>query len=167
MNISDVICFKQNNFSDSRGNFEESYNKLTIKKIIKKDFNVFQQNISISKYGVLRGMHYQTKNIQAKITSAGSYDDMYEAPTETTSLVKSIKLFNTHSGALDVDIKIYDASSTTDYEWDKVNVLASGSVNLLTFNNIIILEAGDKIKMQCATGNVIKMTASVLQTSRT
>ena len=58
------------------------------------------------------------KNIQAKITSAGSYDDMYEAPTETTSLVKSIKLFNTHSGALDVDIKIYDASSTTDYEWD-------------------------------------------------
>jgi hypothetical protein len=107
------------------------------------------------------------KNIQAKITSAGSYDDMYEAPTETTSLVKSIKLFNTHSGALDVDIKIYDASSTTDYEWDKVNVLASGSVNLLTFNNIIILEAGDKIKMQCATGNVIKMTAAVLQTSRT
>jgi hypothetical protein len=107
------------------------------------------------------------KNIQAKITSAGSYDDMYEAPTETTSLVKSIKLFNTHSGALDVDIKVYDASSTTDYEWDKVNVLASGSVNLLTFNNIIILEAGDKIKMQCATGNVIKMTASVLQTSRT
>ena len=67
MNISDVICFKQNNFSDSRGNFEESFNKLTIKKILKKDFNVFQQNISISKYGVLRGMHYQTKNIQAKI----------------------------------------------------------------------------------------------------
>ena len=107
------------------------------------------------------------KNIQKKITSAGSYDDMYEAPTETTSLVKSIKLFNTHGSALDVDIKIYDASSTTDFEWYKVNVGASGSVDLLTFNNIIILEAGDKIKMQCATGNVIKMTASVLQTSRT
>ena len=107
------------------------------------------------------------KNIQKKITSAGSYDDMYTAPGETTSLVKSIKLFNTHGSALDVDIKIYDASSTTDFEWDKVNVGASGSVDLLTFNNIIILEAGDKIKMQCATGNVIKMTASVLQTSRT
>ena len=107
------------------------------------------------------------KNIQAKITSAGSYDDMYEAPTENTSLVKSIKLYNTHSGALDVDVKIYDASGTTDYEWDKVSVGASNSVDLLTFNNIIILEAGDKFKMQCATGNVIKMTASVLQTSRT
>ena len=31
----------------------------------------------------------------------------------------------------------------------------------------IVEKAGDKIKMQCATGNVIKMTASVLQTSRT
>ena len=35
---------------------------------------------------------------------------MYTAPDENTSLVKSIKLYNTHSGALDVDIKIYDAS---------------------------------------------------------
>ena len=31
------------------------------------------------------------KNIQAKITSAGSYDDMYTAPDETPSIVKSIK----------------------------------------------------------------------------
>ncbi len=68
--------------------------------------------------------------------------------------------------SLDVDIKVYDASSTTDFEYDKVTVGASNSVDLLTFNNVIILEAGDKIKMQCATGNVIKMTASVLQTSR-
>ena len=106
------------------------------------------------------------KNIQAKITSAGAYDDMYETPTETTSIVKSIKLFNTHSGSLDVEIKVYDASSTTDFEYDKVAGGASSSNDILTFNNVIVLEAGDKIKMQCATGNVIKMTASILQTSR-
>jgi len=105
-------------------------------------------------------------NIQAKITSAGSYDDMYESPDGTTSIVKSVKLFNSHSGALDVEIKIYDSSSTTDYEWDKVSINASGSIDLLTFNNLIILESGDKLKMQCATGNVIKMTAAVLQISR-
>ena len=107
------------------------------------------------------------KNIQKKITSAGSYDDMYTAPGETTSLVKSIKLFNTHGSALDVEIKVYDASGATDYEYDIANVTASDGVDLLTFNNILILEAGDKIKMKCATGNVIKMTAAVLQTSRT
>ena len=107
------------------------------------------------------------KNIQAKITSAGSYDDMYTAPAETTSIVKTIKLFNTHGSSLDVLIKVYDASGTTDYEYDKVAVGPSGSNDILTFNNVLILEAGDKLKMQCATGNVIKMTAAVLQTSRT
>ena len=107
------------------------------------------------------------KNIQAKITSAGSYDDMYTAPDETTSIVKSIKLYNTHGSNLVVDIKVYDLSSTTDFEWDTVTVDASGSVDLLTFNNVLILEAGDILRMQTPTGNVVKMTASVLQTSRT
>ena len=107
------------------------------------------------------------KNIQAKITSAGSYDDMYTAPAETTSIVKSIKLYNTHGSNLVVDIKVYDLSSTTDFEYDTVTVTASGSVDLLTFNNVLILEAGDILKMQTPTSNVVKMTASVLQTSRT
>ena len=107
------------------------------------------------------------KNIQAKITSAGSYDDMYTAPDETTSIIKSIKLYNTHGSNLVVDIKVYDLSSTTDFEYDTVTVDASGSVDLLTFNNVLILEAGDILKMQTPTGNVVKMTTSVLQTSRT
>ena len=107
------------------------------------------------------------KNIQATITSSASDDDMYTSPNATTSIVKTIKLYNTHGSNLVVDIKVYDLSTTTDFEYDTVTVDASGSVDLLTFNNIIILEAGDKLKMQCATGNVIKMTASVLQTSRT
>ena len=106
------------------------------------------------------------KNIQAKITSAGSYDDMYTAPDETTSIVKSIKLYNTHSSNLVVDIKVYDLSSTTDFEYDTVTVNTDNSVDLLTFNNVLVLEAGDILKMQTPTTNVVKMTASVLQTSR-
>ena len=106
------------------------------------------------------------KNIQAKITSAGSYDDMYTAPAETTSIVKSIKLYNTHSSNLVVDIKVYDLSSTTDFEYDSVTVNTDNSVDLLTFNNVLVLEAGDILKMQTPTGNKIEMTAAVLETSR-
>ena len=107
------------------------------------------------------------KNIQAAIRSAGSDVDMYTAPDETTSIVKSIKLYNTHGSNLVVDITVYDLSSTTDFEYETVTVDASGSVDLLTFNNVLILEAGDILKMQTPTTNVVKMTASVLQTSRT
>ena len=106
------------------------------------------------------------KNIQKTVNAAGSDVDMYESPDETTTIIKSIKLFNTHGSTLAVTIKVFDASSSTDFEYDNVNVGASGSNDILTFNNILILEAGDKLKMQCATTDVIKMTASVLQTSR-
>ena len=107
------------------------------------------------------------KNIQAVINQAATDVDMYTAPDETTSIVKSIKLYNTHSSNLVVDIKVYDLSSTTDFEYDSVTVTTDNSVDLLTFNNVLILEAGDILRMQTPTTNVVKMTASVLQTSRT
>ena len=107
------------------------------------------------------------KNIQAVINQAATDVDMYTAPDETTSIVKSIKLYNTHSSNLVVDIKVYDLSSTTDFEYDTVTVNTDNSVDLLTFNNVLILEAGDILRMQTPTTNVVKMTASVLQTSRT
>jgi hypothetical protein len=91
---------------------------------------------------------------------------MYTSPTATTSIVKSVKLYNTHGSNLVVDIKVYDLSSTTDFEWDSVTVVASDSVDLLTFNNLLILEAGDILKMQTPTTNVVKMTASILQITR-
>jgi hypothetical protein len=106
------------------------------------------------------------KNIQAVISSAGSNVDMYTVPDETTSIIKSIKLYNTHSANLVVDITVYDLSSTTDFEYDTVTVNTDASVSLLTFNNVLILEAGDILKMKTPTTNVVKMTASVLQTSR-
>ena len=106
------------------------------------------------------------KNIQAVITSSGSDDSMYTSPDETTSVVKTIKLYNIHSSNLVVGVTVYNASDTTDYKYDSVTVTTSDSVDLLTFNNVIVLEAGDIIKMQTPTGNKIKMTASVLQISR-
>ena len=106
------------------------------------------------------------KNIQAVINASGSDVDMYTAPDETTSIVKSIKLYNTHSSNLVVDIKVYDLSSTTDFEYDSVTANTDNSVDLLTFNNVLILEAGDILKMQTPTTDVVKMTAAVLQTSR-
>ena len=82
-------------------------------------------------------------------------------------LLLNLLLYNTHSSNLVVDIKVYDLSSTTDFEYDTVTVNTDNSVDLLTFNNVLILEAGDILRMQTPTTNVVKMTASVLQTSRT
>ena len=106
------------------------------------------------------------KNIQAVISSAGADVDMYTSPTATTSIVKTIRLYNTHGSNLIVDVTVYDASSATDFEWEKVTVNTDASENLLTYNNLLILEAGDILKMQTPTTDVMKMTAAVLQVSR-
>ena len=106
------------------------------------------------------------KNIQTTIDQAATDVDMYTSPDATTSIIKTIRLFNTHGGDLDVTSKVYDASSTTTFEWDKTNVTADNHANLLTYNNILILEAGDILKMQTPTTDVINMTAAVLQISR-
>ena len=107
------------------------------------------------------------KNIQAVISSAASDVDMYTVPAETTSIVKSIKLYNTHGSNLVVDVTVYDASSATDFQWATLTVNTDASEDLLTYNNVLVLEAGDILRMQTPTTNVIKMTAAVLQTSRT
>ena len=106
------------------------------------------------------------KNIQATINQAATDVDMYTSPAATTSIVKTIRIFNTHSGPLDVMSTVYDASSTTDFEWDKTNVTADNHGNLLTYNNLLVLEAGDILKMQTPTTDVINMTAAVLQITR-
>ncbi|MEB8346285.1 dTDP-4-dehydrorhamnose 3,5-epimerase [Flavobacteriaceae bacterium KMM 6898] len=57
-------------FEDGRGLFYESYQKNRFDKSIGKVVDFVQDNISISKKGVLRGLHYQKGNsAQAKLVS--------------------------------------------------------------------------------------------------
>jgi len=106
------------------------------------------------------------KNIQKLLDSTSPTQEMYLVPDETTSIVKTINLYNNHGSNLDVTVTVYDASSSTTFEYQKITVAASDSVDLLTFNNVLVLEAGDKIQMQVSQANAITMTAAVLQTSR-
>ena len=55
-------------FHDERGYFFENFAS-NIFSEIGIEFNVLQQNISFSKKNCLRGLHYQTKNTQAKYVS--------------------------------------------------------------------------------------------------
>ena len=66
--FNDVIYFKSSCFSDNRGYFSISYNKIAFEKeIINQTF--VQQNISKSALNVTRGLHYQIENPQAKLVS--------------------------------------------------------------------------------------------------
>ena len=68
--ISEIIIFQPELHTDQRGCFYESYVKKFYDNIIGRDLNFVQENVSISKSGVLRGMHCQIKPYeQAKLIS--------------------------------------------------------------------------------------------------
>lgn len=64
--IKDLIVFEPVVFGDERGYFMESYNQAKMLEL-GLDAIFIQDNESKSKKGVLRGVHFQTKNPQGKL----------------------------------------------------------------------------------------------------
>jgi dTDP-4-dehydrorhamnose 3,5-epimerase len=55
-NFNDVLLFETTSYKDDRGSFKETFNN-EIRELTNIDF--IQDNESYSKYGVLRGLHFQ------------------------------------------------------------------------------------------------------------
>ena len=65
--LQDVLLFEPKLISDDRGWFFESFNEKDFFKLTGKRVIFVQDNHSLSLYGVLRGLHYQMRNPQAKL----------------------------------------------------------------------------------------------------
>ncbi len=57
--IKDLLILKPNVFGDDRGYFLETFNQKKFNEIIGKEISFVQDNESLSKKGVLRGLHFQ------------------------------------------------------------------------------------------------------------
>ena len=68
LNIPEVIVIEPQVFEDERGFFFESFNQKKFNQAIGREVFFVQDNHSKSKYGVLRGLHYQESPFeQAKL----------------------------------------------------------------------------------------------------
>ena len=76
--IPDVLILEPKVFDDNRGFFFESYNQLKFNEQTGLNINFTQDNQSSSKQNVLRGLHYQIIQPQAKLvrTVVGSIFDV-------------------------------------------------------------------------------------------
>lgn len=66
-NLKDCYIIEPLLFGDARGFFFESYNKKKFDEITQTSFQFVQDNHSKSSQGVLRGLHYQVKQVQGKL----------------------------------------------------------------------------------------------------
>lgn len=65
--IPDVLIFEPKVFGDERGFFFESFNHKLFEEAIGRSVTFVQDNHSKSRKGILRGLHYQTRNTQGKL----------------------------------------------------------------------------------------------------
>ncbi len=65
--IPDVLVIEPKVFGDDRGWFYESFNENDFSKAVGKKVTFVQDNHSLSKKGVLRGLHYQMEQTQGKL----------------------------------------------------------------------------------------------------
>lgn len=70
--IPDVKILEPKIFEDERGFFYESFNYKNFSSLIGREFEFVQDNHSQTKFGYLRGMHYQIKKPQGKLVRVSS-----------------------------------------------------------------------------------------------
>lgn len=82
-------------FEDNRGSFFEIYNKRELKSALNRSLEFVQDNQSVSKKGVLRGLHYQEGNdAQAKlvqVTAGEALDIVVDLRPESPTFGKYLK----------------------------------------------------------------------------
>lgn len=72
MELPEVLLLEPQVFGDERGHFFESFNKAKFEAAIGRKVDFVQDNQSLSKRGVLRGIHYQIQQPQGKLVRVAS-----------------------------------------------------------------------------------------------
>ena len=67
--LEGIVEITQKEFQDDRGSFMESFNSKQFNNSLKNNITFVQDNLSISKKGVFRGLHFQYEFPQAKLVS--------------------------------------------------------------------------------------------------
>ena len=64
LKLSGVLLFEIKAFEDERGSFSEVYKESDFSNFLPHNVNFIQDNESVSKYGILRGLHFQKAPFQ-------------------------------------------------------------------------------------------------------
>ena len=110
---------------------------------------------------------YKVVPIQIDVVTANQ--DVYEVPTATTSIIRSISVYNTDASTMNVTLSVYDSGSTTTFVYDYKSALAATTkFEFLNSSNstLLVLEEADKLQVTCETTGGLNLIVSVLEISR-
>ncbi|USD32701.1 MULTISPECIES: dTDP-4-dehydrorhamnose 3,5-epimerase [Vibrio] len=80
-NLEGCLLIEPRIFNDNRGHFLETYNYTRYMELAGLNINFVQDNQSLSKKGILRGLHFQKSNPQGKLVSV-AYGEVFDVAVD-------------------------------------------------------------------------------------
>ena len=115
---------------------------------------------------------FKTITFAAEPASAGTPYVMYTAAGSTTTVVLGLVLANIHTTAITADVQLVSTTSnrggannvanTTSQLVKDVTIPTGSSLEILTGSKVV-LEAGDKIQIDCSVADKLSGTLSIME----
>jgi len=86
--LKDCFIIEPDIFSDDRGSFQEAFNQKKYEDSLNRKLTFVQDNCSISKKNVLRGMHFQNNNPQGKLVMV-TFGEVFDVAVDLRKNSKS------------------------------------------------------------------------------
>ena len=102
--------------------------------------------------------------------TSGSPEDLYTCPGSTTTIILGMVLANVHSSQVTTSVKLVSTTSgggrtetnTTTFLLKDAPLPVGSSLEILSGNKVV-LEAGDKIQIDCSVADKTSVTMSIME----
>ena len=102
--------------------------------------------------------------------SAGTPEDLYTAPSSTTTVVLGLIISNVHTSQVTASVKLVSdtsgggrtATNTTTFLLKNAPVPVGGSLEILSGNKVV-LETTDKLQIDCSVADKVSITQSIME----
>ena len=102
--------------------------------------------------------------------SSGTPEDLYTCPSSTTTIILGMVLANVHTSQVTVSVKLVSDTSgggrtetnTTTFLLKDAPLPVGSSLEILSGNKVV-LEASDKIQIDCSVADKASITMSIME----
>ena len=102
--------------------------------------------------------------------SSGTPEDLYTCPGTTTTIILGMVLANVHTSQVTVSVKLVSttsgggrtATNTTTFLLKDAPLPVGSSLEILSGNKVV-LEASDKIQIDCSVADKASVTMSIME----
>lgn len=102
--------------------------------------------------------------------SAGTPEDLYTAPSNTTTIILGLVITNVHTSQVTADVKLVSdtsgggraATNTTTFLLKDAPIPVGSSLEILSGNKVV-LETTDKLQIDCSVADKVSITLSIME----